>query len=221
MGEEIMKEDFFSEIKFDDQGLVPAVAYDTISGEVVMMAYMNRESLALTLETGYCTYFSRSRQKLWKKGETSGNVQKLIRLKVDCDGDTLLLEIEQSGGACHTGHDSCFYREWNGESWREVRAAGDIGRAMRLEYDVVKRRAENPKEGSYTNYLLDKGVDKICKKVGEEATECVIAAKNRSVEELQWEAADLIYHMTVLLYEQGLNWDVVGDKMLYRQKGGK
>ena len=145
----------------------------------------------------------------------------MIRLKVDCDGDTLLLEIEQNGGACHTGHDSCFYREWNGERWQDAQAVGDIGRAMRLEYDVVKKRAENPKEGSYTNYLLEKGVDKICKKVGEEATECVIAAKNRSEEELQWEAADLIYHMTVLLYEQGLNWDVVGEKMIYRQKGGK
>ncbi|MGI5873939.1 MAG: bifunctional phosphoribosyl-AMP cyclohydrolase/phosphoribosyl-ATP diphosphatase HisIE [Bacillota bacterium] len=216
-----MNESFFSEIKFDEKGLVPAIAYDAVSGAVVMMAYMNRESLEATLATGYCTYFSRSRQKLWKKGETSGSVQKLRRLMVDCDGDTLLLEIEQTGSACHTGHAGCFYRQWNGESWEEAAPAGDIGRAMRLEYDVVKRRAEAPAEGSYTNYLLDKGVDKICKKVGEEATECVIAAKNRSREELQWEAADLIYHMTVLLYEQGLDWDVVGEKMLRRQNGEK
>ena len=210
--------ELLKEIKFDERGLVPAVAYDVISGQVVMMAYMNAESIEKTLETGYCTYFSRSRQTLWKKGETSGHLQKLRSFKLDCDGDTVLLEIEQTGEACHTGHETCFYREWKDGKWNDAGEDLTIGRAMKLEYGVVAERAENPKEGSYTNYLLEKGVDKICKKVGEEATECVIAAKNRAYDELQWEAADLIYHMTVLLYEQGMNWDDVAGKMLSRQK---
>lgn len=210
--------EFLKEIKFDEKGLVPAIAYDVISGEVVMMAYMNEESIKLTLESGYCTYFSRSRQTLWKKGETSGHLQKLRSMKLDCDGDTILLEIEQEGAACHTGNKSCFYREYKDGEWVPAKENTAIARAMALEYGVVKNRAENPVEGSYTNYLLTKGVDKICKKVGEEATECVIAAKNRDYDELQWEAADLIYHMTVLLYEQGMNWDDVGEKMLSRQK---
>ena len=210
--------EFLNEIKFDEKGLVPAVAYDVISGQVVMMAYMNKESIEMTLESGYCTYFSRSRQSLWKKGETSGHLQKLRSMKLDCDGDTILLEIEQEGAACHTGNKTCFYREYKDGQWAEAKENTSIARAMALEYGVVKRRAENPVEGSYTNYLLDKGVDKICKKVGEEATECVIAAKNRAYDELQWEAADLIYHMTVLLYEQGMSWDDVGEKMLSRQK---
>lgn len=210
--------EFLNEIKFDEKGLVPAVAYDVISGEVVMMAYMNEESIKMTLESGYCTYFSRSRQSLWKKGETSGHLQKLRSMKLDCDGDTILLEIEQEGAACHTGNKTCFYREYKDGAWVPAKENTAIARAMALEYGVVKNRAENPVEGSYTNYLLDKGVDKICKKVGEEATECVIAAKNRAYDELQWEAADLIYHMTVLLYEQGMSWDDVGEKMLSRQK---
>lgn len=209
--------EFLKEIKFDESGLVPAVAYDVIGGEVVMMAYMNAEAVEKTLESGYCTYYSRSRQCLWKKGETSGHLQKLRAMKLDCDGDTILLEIEQERAACHTGKKSCFYREYRDGKWVDAAENTAIARAMALEYGVVKRRAEEPKEGSYTNYLLEKGVDKICKKVGEEATECVIAAKNRDFEELQWEAADLIYHMTVLLYEQGMNWDDVGAKMLSRQ----
>ena len=210
--------EFLKEIKFDEKGLVPAIAYDVISGEVVMMAYMNEESIRMTLESGYCTYFSRSRQTLWKKGETSGHLQKIRSMKLDCDGDTILLEIEQEGAACHTGNKSCFYREYKDGEWVPAKENTAIARAMALEYGVVKGRAENPVEGSYTNYLLTKGVDKICKKVGEEATECVIAAKNRAYDELQWEAADLIYHMTVLLYEQGMSWDDVGEKMLSRQK---
>lgn len=207
-----------NEIKWDEKGLVPAIAYDVCTGQVVMMAYMNAESLTQTLKTGFCTYFSRSRQCLWQKGETSGNKQKLKSLKLDCDGDTVLLEIEQTGAACHTGNKTCFYREWKDGSWKLKEDSPTIGSAMMQEYNVVAERAGNPVEGSYTNYLLTEGVDKICKKVGEEATECVIAAKNRAYDELQWEAADLIYHMTVLLYEQGMNWDDVAKKMLSRQK---
>ena len=210
--------DFLEEIRFDEKGLVPAVAYDAVSGQVVMMAYMNAESIQKTLETGYCTYFSRSRQQLWQKGETSGHLQKLLAMKLDCDGDTILLEIEQIGAACHTGKLSCFYRELKGGKWEEAAENTNIARAMALEYGVVKDRALHPLEGSYTNYLLREGVDKICKKVGEESTECVIAAKNRSKEELSYEAADLIFHLTVLLYEQGLSWDDIGEAMLKRQK---
>lgn len=210
--------DFIEQIHFDEKGLVPAIAYDVISGQVVMMAYMNRESIEKTLATGYCTYYSRSRQKLWKKGESSGHLQKLRSLKLDCDGDTILLEIEQTGAACHTGNLSCFFRELKDGEWVPAKANTNIARGMALEYGIVKERAENPVEGSYTNYLLREGVDKICKKVGEESTECVIAAKNRSHEELTYEAADLIYHMTVLLYEQGLNWDDIGKAMLERHK---
>lgn len=210
--------DFLQQIKFNDKGLVPAIAYDVISGEVVMMAYMNKESIIQTLETGYCTYFSRSRQQLWQKGETSGNLQKLRAMKLDCDGDTILLEIEQTGSACHTGNFSCFFRQLKDGSWEPAVENTSIARGMALEYGIIQDRAENPQEGSYTNYLLREGVDKICKKVGEESTECVIAAKNRSHEELTYEAADLIYHMTVLLYEQGLTWDDIGKAMLSRHK---
>ncbi len=210
--------DFLKEIKFDEKGLVPAIAFDAVSGQVVMMAYMNAESIQKTLKTGYCTYYSRSRQKLWQKGESSGHLQKLKAMKLDCDGDTLLLEIEQTGMACHTGNFSCFFRQLNDGTWVPSEDDFSIGRGMALEYAIVKERAENPIEGSYTNYLLREGVDKICKKVGEESTECVIAAKNRSPEELTFEAADLIYHLTVLLYEQGLSWDDIGKAMLSRHK---
>lgn len=210
--------DFIEQIHFDEKGLIPAIAFDVISSKVVMLAYMSRESIEETLATGYCTYFSRSRQKLWQKGESSGHLQKLRSMKLDCDGDTLLLEIEQTGMACHTGNFSCFFREMKDGTWVLAEDDNSIGRGMALEYDIVKERAEHPVEGSYTNYLLREGVDKICKKVGEESTECVIAAKNRSKEELTYEAADLIYHMTVLLYEQGLSWDDIGKAMLSRHK---
>lgn len=210
--------EFIKEIHFDEKGLIPAVAFDVTSNEVVMLAYMNRESVEKTLATGYCTYYSRSRQKLWQKGESSGHFQRLKAMKLDCDGDTLLLEIEQIGAACHTGSFSCFFRQLQDGAWVAAAADTGIGRGMALEYAIVKERAEHPVEGSYTNYLLREGVDKICKKIGEESTECVIAAKNRSREELTYEAADLLYHLTVLLYEQGLNWDDIGKAMLNRQK---
>ncbi|MEE0777035.1 MAG: bifunctional phosphoribosyl-AMP cyclohydrolase/phosphoribosyl-ATP diphosphatase HisIE [Bacillota bacterium] len=210
--------DFVSEVKFNHHGLVPAVAYDNISGQVVMLAYMNEESLRKTVETGYAHYFSRSRQELWKKGETSGHLQKVKAMKLDCDGDTILLEIEQEGAACHTGNKSCFYREFKDGQWVEAEENTSIARGMALEYSIIKERGENPVEGSYTNYLLEKGVDKICKKVGEESTEVVIAAKNRSHEELTYETADLIYHVSVLLYEQGLTWDDIGKEILSRRK---
>ncbi|MEG2639305.1 MAG: bifunctional phosphoribosyl-AMP cyclohydrolase/phosphoribosyl-ATP diphosphatase HisIE [Clostridiales bacterium] len=206
------------EIKWNHHGLVPAVAYDTLSGQVVMLAYMNEESFNKTVETGYAHYFSRSRECLWKKGETSGHLQKVLSIKLDCDGDTVLLEIQQEGAACHTGNKSCFYRELKDGKWVEAQENTSVARGMAVEYAIVKERGENPVEGSYTNYLLNKGVDKILKKVGEECTEVVIAAKNHSHEEVTYETADLIYHLSVLLYEQGLTWDEIGAEILKRRK---
>ena len=189
-------------IKFDDKGLVPVVTQDIKTGTVLMLAYMNEQALRLTIETGYAVYFSRSRQALWKKGETSGHVQKVRAMHYDCDGDSLLLLVEQAGPACHTGEYSCFHNELL--SLVEGSAKAPSAHILQEVYNVIADRKEHPKEGSYTNYLLDKGVEKICKKVGEEASETIIAAVKGSREELRYEAADLVYHLMVLLFNQGL-----------------
>jgi phosphoribosyl-ATP pyrophosphohydrolase/phosphoribosyl-AMP cyclohydrolase len=189
-------------IKFDQSGLIPAVAQDVNTGAVLMLAYMNRESLSLTIDTGYATYFSRSRQALWKKGETSGHTQKVRAIHYDCDGDSLLLLVEQAGAACHTGEYTCFHNALM--SLVEEADKAPSPRILQEVYNVIADRKINPKEGSYTNYLLDKGVEKICKKVGEEASETIIAAVKGSREELRYEAADLVYHLMVLLFNQGL-----------------
>jgi phosphoribosyl-ATP pyrophosphohydrolase/phosphoribosyl-AMP cyclohydrolase len=189
-----------SKVKFNDKGLVPVVVQDVKTNAVLMLAYMNEESLKKTLETGQMTYFSRSRGKLWLKGETSGNFQTLRELKIDCDGDTLLALVSQEGVACHTGEYSCFFESLYGN--------GDYtgGYAVIDElYGVIEDRKHNPVEGSYTNYLFDKGIDKILKKVGEESAEVIIAAKNASPEEIRYETADLIYHLLVMLCEEGLS----------------
>lgn len=191
-----------SMIKFDKNGLVPAIAQDVNTGAVLMLAYMNEESLKITLETGFATYYSRSRESLWKKGETSGNVQKIRAIQYDCDGDTLLLTVEQRGCACHTGEYTCFNKALI--SLVEGSNRQPSSRILQDVYNVIIDRDRNPKEGSYTNYLLTKGVEKICKKVGEEASESIIAAVKGSKDELRYEAADLIYHLLVLLYNQGL-----------------
>lgn len=189
-------------IKFDEKGLVPVVTQDIKTGTVLMLAYMNKEALQLTLDTGYAVYFSRSRQTLWKKGETSGHVQKVRALHYDCDGDTLLLLVEQTGPACHTGEYSCFHNALISL----VEDGSKVPSPLILQevFNVIADRKEHPKEGSYTNYLLDKGVEKICKKVGEEASESIIAAVKGSRDELRYESADLVYHLLVLLFNQGL-----------------
>lgn len=186
-------------VKFDEKGLVPVVVQDVKTNSVLMLAYMNRESLQITLESGNMTYFSRSRQKLWRKGETSGHYQTLREMKIDCDGDTLLAIVSQEGPACHTGKYSCFFESLygNGEN------SGGYGVIDEL-FAVIEDRRNNPKEGSYTNYLFDKGVDKICKKIGEEAAEIIIAAKNAAPDEIRYESADFLYHLLVLLCERGL-----------------
>lgn len=187
-------------LKWNEQGLIPAIAQDAATGEVLMLAWMNEESLRLTIETGYATYFSRSRQQLWKKGETSGHTQRVIRLSYDCDGDAILMQVEQIGPACHTGKKTCFH---NPVVDGALPATAGIMDAIEA---TVADRAANPKPGSYTNYLLDKGAEKICKKVGEEATEAVIAAMKNDPDGLAGEVADLMYHLAVLLHAQGVEW---------------
>lgn len=207
-------------IKFDDRGLVPCVAQDSESGEVLMLAYMNEESFRITLETGYATYFSRSRQKLWKKGETSGNTQKVVDIRIDCDGDTILLLVDQKGPACHTGEQSCFYRniDENGDVNKFEDKQMNSSRVLEEEYTMVMDRVNNPKEGSYTNYLFREGIDKICKKIGEESSEIIIAAKNRNRDEVIYEVSDFMYHVTVLMAEQGVEWKDIFQEIIKRRK---
>ena len=194
-------------LKWNDAGLIPAIAQDAATGEVLMLAWMNQESLRLTLESGFATYYSRSRQQLWLKGETSGHTQRVIRLSYDCDADSILMQVDQTGPACHTGARSCFFNPVVDGDMPATSAILDT-----IE-QTVANRAANPKPGSYTNYLLDKGAEKIGKKVGEEATEAVIAAIKGDADGLAGEAADLLYHLTVLLYQQGVSlrdvWEVL------------
>lgn len=187
-------------LKWNDAGLIPAIAQDAATGEVLMLAWMNQESLRLTLESGFATYYSRSRQQLWLKGETSGHTQRVIRLSYDCDGDAILMQVSQIGPACHTGKKTCFH---NPVVDGAMPATAGI---MNVIEATIADRAANPKPGSYTNYLLDKGAEKICKKVGEEATEAVIAAMKGDADGLAGEAADLLYHLAVLLQSQGVEW---------------
>ncbi|MBQ9324223.1 MAG: bifunctional phosphoribosyl-AMP cyclohydrolase/phosphoribosyl-ATP diphosphatase HisIE [Clostridia bacterium] len=203
-------EELMQEVRFDANGLVPAIAQDARTGEVLMLAYMNAESLRKTRETGLATYFSRSRQKLWQKGETSGHIQEVVDIRLDCDGDTILLKVLQTGNACHTGAHSCFFRDLPLCDEDEMPVGSGI---LEDVYRVIADRAAHPKEGSYTNYLLNKGVEKICKKVGEEASEAIIAAMKGNCEEMTYEAADLMYHLLVLLYQQGVSPQDVFDEL--------
>ncbi|MEH7335198.1 bifunctional phosphoribosyl-AMP cyclohydrolase/phosphoribosyl-ATP diphosphatase HisIE [Neobacillus drentensis] len=186
-------------VRFDEKGLVPAIIQDAGTKEVLTLAYMNEESLAKTIETGETWFYSRSRQELWHKGATSGNTQKVVSINYDCDQDALLVLVYPKGPACHTGAVSCFSE---GVLDRKT-SLEDYQILQTLEKVILEREQERP-EGAYTTYLFEKGVDKILKKVGEEAAEVIIAAKNRDQEELRWEAADLLYHLQVLLVEQGL-----------------
>ena len=184
-------------VKYDQNGLICAIAQDAETGEVLMQAYMNAEALEKTLSTGYAHYFSRSRQKLWKKGEESGHVQKVVAATFDCDRDCILLQIEQTGVACHTGARSCFHDPVLTSEKGGLTFLGELKR-------VVEDRKRNPVEGSYTAYLFGRGVDKIAKKTGEEAVEVVIASKNDDKAELTHEIADLTYHLLVLMEEKGV-----------------
>ncbi len=195
------------ELKYNADGLIPVITTDAVSGEVLMQAYMNKEALDKTLESGDAWYWSRSRQKLWHKGEESGHFQKVKAVYADCDCDCLLLKVDQVGGAaCHTGERSCFFNEI--KTFGERRGSLSV---LRILNDTIRNRADDPQEGSYTNYLLDKGKEKICKKVGEEATEAVIAAMKEDNGELAGEIADLFYHLFVLMQSRGMDYtDVLG-----------
>lgn len=203
-------------IKWDDNGLVPAVVQDAQSKEVLMLAYMNKESLKLSQETGYTWYWSRSRNELWNKGATSGHKQRIVSMSYDCDGDTLLIKVIQTGPACHTGSYSCFTQPLEVEG--AVPAGDRFAMLGQLEETIAQRHAERP-EGTYTSYLFDKGVDKILKKVGEESAEVIIAAKNQDNDELRAEASDLIFHLMVLLRERGLPLDAILSEL--KERHGK
>lgn len=193
-------------MRFDDKGLIPAIVQHARSGEVLMLGYMNDAALRQTIETGFVTFWSRSRNELWQKGATSGNVLQLIEVRQDCDGDALLVLVEPAGPTCHTGATSCFYAPT--DATRVTTLAPPSAILARLT-DVIARRAVEQPEGSYTVKLLNGGVDRIGKKIGEEATEVVIAAKNGSHDELRWELADLIYHSLVLIAQQGLPTEAI------------
>ncbi|WP_238378826.1 bifunctional phosphoribosyl-AMP cyclohydrolase/phosphoribosyl-ATP diphosphatase HisIE [Halalkalibacillus sediminis] len=202
------------EFKFDEQGLLPAIVQDARTGEVLMLAYMNEESLQKTIDTKTTWFYSRSRKELWNKGATSGNYQYVKNMSYDCDEDTVLLQVEQVGAACHTGARSCFYRDidLNDDSLdyrREI--IHDV-------YQSILNRKENPKEGSYTNYLFDEGVDKILKKIGEESSEIIIGAKNDDNENLAMEISDLVYHVLVLLAEKDMPIERVKEVLTERMR---
>ena len=197
------------ELKFDSQGLIPAVVVDSISKKVLTVAYMNRESLEITMEKGLTCFYSRSRKELWLKGETSGNYQHVVSITADCDNDALVVVVEKDGPACHTGTDSCFTKPvYQSEELSEFSLEG----LYRL---LMDRKAKMP-EGSYTTYLFEKGVDKMLKKIGEESTEVIIAGKNQDKAEAIYEIADLAYHVMVMMNEMGISVDDVKKELASR-----
>ncbi|MGM0237731.1 bifunctional phosphoribosyl-AMP cyclohydrolase/phosphoribosyl-ATP diphosphatase HisIE [Enterococcus sp. AZ103] len=196
-----------AELKFNHHGLIPVIVQDYYTHEVLTLAYMNQKSYQLTLKDKLMTYYSRSRKELWRKGETSGNYQHLVSLTLDCDQDALVAQVKKDGPACHTGAESCFNESLYGEK------SGD---QLADLFALLKDRKENPKEGSYTTYLFDKGIEKILKKIGEESTEVVIGAMKADTEETIYESADLIYHLLVLLAETGIELNQVKDELANR-----
>ena len=196
-------------LKFDEKGLIPAVVVDSITKKVLTVAYMNRESLEISIEKGLTCFYSRSRQKLWLKGETSGNYQHIVSITADCDGDALVVVVEKDGPACHTGTDSCFTNPiWQSEELHEFSLQGLAG--------LLEGRKKDRPEGSYTTYLFDKGLDKILKKVGEECTEVIIAGKAEDKRETVYEIADLAYHVMVLMTQMGISVEDVHRELASR-----
>ncbi len=202
----------WADLKKNSDGMVPVIVQDYRTDQVLMLAYMNEEAYNTTLQTGKMTYYSRSRQSLWIKGETSSHFQYVKALYADCDYDTILAKVKQVGAACHTGRYSCFFNEIAHKDYSEKNPQ----KVLDNVFDVIKDRKVNPREGSYTNYLFDKGIDKILKKVGEEATEIVIAAKNPNENEIVYELSDFLYHMMVLMAEKNVNWEDVTDELSRR-----
>ena len=195
-------------LKYNENGLIPAIVQDADTGEVLTLAYMNGESLEISIKEGRTCFYSRSRKELWRKGETSGNVQEIISIAADCDRDALLVRVRPAGPACHTGEDSCFFQTLHGTGAPRKFSLDSL-------YDMLLDRKKNPREGSYTSYLFEKGEDKILKKIGEESAEVLIAAKNNT-DELKYELADLAYHMLTLMAERGLSPQDIRDELAYR-----
>lgn len=202
----------WSDFKLNSDGMVPVIVQDYKTDEVLMLAYMNEEAFQTTLETGKMTYWSRSRDELWTKGLTSGHVQYVKSLTLDCDNDTILAKVSQVGAACHTGNRTCFFQELVKKPYDDTNPL----RVFQDVYDVILDRKAHPKDGSYTNYLFDKGIDKILKKVGEECTEIVIAAKNPDKEEIKYEISDFLYHVMVLMAEKGVTWEDITRELARR-----
>ena len=197
------------ELKFDEKGLIPAIVVDSVTKQVLTLAYMNQESLAISMEKGLTCFWSRSRQELWLKGETSGNYQHIVSITADCDGDALVVMVEPDGPACHLGTTSCFENPvFQSENRHEFSYAGLM--------DLIRGRKEEKKEGSYTTYLFEKGLDKILKKVGEECTEVIIAAKDHDRAETIYEIADLAYHVMVLMIQEGISLEDIHKELASR-----
>ena len=199
-------------LKKNSDGLIPVIVQDYTTNDVLMCAYMNEEAFHATINCGKMTYYSRSRQELWMKGETSGHIQYVKELTADCDFDTILAKVSQVGVACHTGNPSCFFNEIVKKEYIEKNPL----QVFETVYNIIEDRKNNPKEGSYTNYLFDKGIDKILKKVGEECTEIVIAAKNPDPEEIKYEISDFLYHVMVLMVEKGVTWEEITQELAQR-----
>ncbi len=198
-----------NELKFDEKGLIPAIVVDAVSKKVLTLAYMNEESLKITMEKKLTCFFSRSRQRLWLKGETSGNFQKVVSITADCDKDALVVMVEPQGPACHTGEESCFFNEvWENDELKEFSLEGLV--------KLIEGRKINKTEGSYTTYLFEKGLDKILKKVGEECTEVIIAAKADDKKETVYEIADLAYHTLVLMIQMGISLEDIHRELASR-----
>lgn len=202
----------WSEFKLNTDGMIPVIVQDYQTSEVLMLAYMNEEAFHTTIATGKMTYYSRSRKELWVKGETSGHYQYVKSLTLDCDKDTILAKVSQVGAACHTGNPTCFFTELIKKEYLSKNPL----KVFEEVYGVIADRKDHPKEGSYTNYLFDKGIDKILKKVGEEATEIVIAAKNPEPEEIKYEISDFLYHVMVLMVEKGVTWEDIVEELSQR-----
>ena len=203
----------WSDFKLNSDGMIPVIVQHYQTSEVLMLAYMNKEAFEKTIATGIMTYYSRSRQELWLKGATSGNYQYVMSLTIDCDNDTILAKVDPAGPACHTGSNSCFFTDLMRKEYEDLNPLT----VLQDVYDIIIDRREHPKEGSYTNYLFDKGIDKILKKCGEEATEIVIAAKNPESEELKYEISDFLYHMMVLMVQCGVDWKDIVRELAHRR----
>ena len=203
----------FSTFKLDENGLIPVIVQDYKTHEVLMMAYMNEESYEKTIRTGKMTYFSRSRQQLWTKGETSGHYQYIKSLTLDCDNDTILAKVSQIGAACHTGNKTCFFQPLMSREYDDTNPLN----VLENVYSVIRDRKDHLKGGSYTNYLFEKGIDKILKKLGEQATGIVVAAKNPNQDEIKYEISDLLYYLMVLMAERDIVWKDVTDDLADRR----